>query len=278
MTTIKERQLTVVLIGVKGSGKSTLGNALLGLHPHDESGFQPDISSKSCTSNTVIKCGYWLGDLLKPVRIIDTLGCDSEAGRSEDQSKNVIRAIRSEGTIDAFLLVRVSQHPKYDEREAEYLRILMRVFGPEFLEHLVVVFSHRIFPASDEYGQQRTDAIVEGAKEHWSLLADGHDGVRVPMVTLDPLHDEGEEMETLAFRQSANNLYETIANFTAMPVGGIEMARSANESLKQQISRLREMRANQFLGDETLHTTTRKVEMLVEQLRLSRDAQHQFFG
>ena len=60
---------TVLLIGAPGSGKSCLGNSLLGT----KDVFNEGSSFEHSTKALEIRCGYWLGDEeLGMVQIIDT--------------------------------------------------------------------------------------------------------------------------------------------------------------------------------------------------------------
>ncbi|CAG0902823.1 unnamed protein product [Darwinula stevensoni] len=271
------RRLSIVLVGVTGSGKSTLGNILLGFEPDQPEGFGTSSSSRSCTLDTETRNGFWLGDKITPIRIIDTPGHGDCDGRDEHHREKMVKFLQAEGTVDAFVWIKNSQQPRYDKQEAEYFGILMKVFGPSLFKNLVVVFTRWAFGKKDEVRRNRRRpplTLEDVKKELWNSFVEGRDPIEVPMMAVDALHDSEDEIEAAAFRREMEVFLSTITKFSAMPVREIQMVRTEAEKLEQQIESLREeMKANRDLAGEGLQIAIKKMEELEDNLKRNRESQ-----
>jgi hypothetical protein len=228
-------------------------------------GFQTDPGAKSCTLSTVIENGHWLGDLTKPVRVIDTPGHADTEGRDESlQSKN-IDCVKRENIIDAFIWVRSAESPRFKPEDRAFFKIFCEMFGTRFLDNMVIVFTKWGFSDKEERKRIKAGSSVNGVKEALWLSMVGPDfpGPPIPMIFIDALYDREDPKEILEFNKSVADLWNAVDIFSAMPVKDVKFVRSEISRLKKKIAKLQaQLKGN----DEKQKELTNQINSAYEKL------------
>ena len=140
----------IVLVGVTGVGKSTLGNVILGRpEPNGTSSsgqhqpfFNTSASANSCTLTAESLDGYWLNDPKKPMRIFDTPGHGDSYDRDDEANRRTVLAtVGQERFINSFLWLKNSEAPRFDKQEKTFIKIFLDMFGMQFFDNLIIVLT-----------------------------------------------------------------------------------------------------------------------------------------
>jgi len=143
--------IKVVLLGQTGSGKSTIGNCLLGLKSN--TGFETSRDTDSCTDDTMGIMGKWFSNGA-PCTVIDTPGMDDSDGRDTEHIENIIEYLKKENFINSFVLVRNGQNKRISKSFKSMLTIFELMFGTEFWSHVVIDVSHVRYEDTDSMKQE----------------------------------------------------------------------------------------------------------------------------
>jgi len=129
---VKETQ-RLVLVGETGTGKSTLGNSLVGNNSFFEHG--------GLDAGTVkAKVAEGISELGDPLKVVDTQGFNDPKGRDFEHAKQMLSVIRSLGTVNAFLLVVNGMQVRWGEQTKIVLGYIAETF-PGFTHNLLVVIT-----------------------------------------------------------------------------------------------------------------------------------------
>jgi len=128
-----KQTLGLVLVGETGTGKSTLGNTLVGSTLFFEHG--------GLDAGTVkAKVVEGLSELGDPLKVVDTQGFNDPRGRDFEHAKQMISVIKSLGSVNAFLLVVNGMQVRWGQQTMTTLEYVAETF-PGFAANLVVVIS-----------------------------------------------------------------------------------------------------------------------------------------
>ena len=223
----------ICIIGLTGSGKSSLGNVLLGKDPNTHQGFKTSVDGKSCTDITWRIRGSWLGNG-DPIVVLDSPGHGDAEGNDVRFRQKFVEYLRKEGSLDAFLWVKDAGNPRFTKMEAEHFEILKKMFGKEIFDNLIIVLSKWAFDESAERRRQRQGISLDYAKRELrislaSLMDDQRD---LAMVAVDAYRDPENREEANAYQREIESLWKKIGSSTSLPVKSIHTTFSQTETGK----------------------------------------------
>ncbi|CAI9115058.1 OLC1v1015892C3 [Oldenlandia corymbosa var. corymbosa] len=119
------RDLTIVLVGSAGSGKTATGNSIL-----ERKAFP----SSSARESTVLEDG-------RVLNVIDTPGLFDSTIKREDAENEIVRGIKmAKDGIHALLLV-VSLRVRFTEEQVATVETLKHLFGNRIFDYMIVTFT-----------------------------------------------------------------------------------------------------------------------------------------
>ena len=82
----------------------------------------------------------WMGTE-EPVLVLDTPGAGDTQNRDTKNIAEIVVRLKEIGYVNAFLLVLNCEVPRISEEIQDYLRLYIEVFGENFFEHVMLVFT-----------------------------------------------------------------------------------------------------------------------------------------
>ena len=128
----------VVLLGESGTGKSSIGNCLLGLNSSE--GFRVSRETDSCTKEAKEILGTWVTTGTE-CAIIDTPGLNDSNNEDTKHIRGIVEFLRHRERVNSFLVFRNGHNPRMNHSFKSMLSTFELTFGENFWRHVIIVVS-----------------------------------------------------------------------------------------------------------------------------------------
>ena len=129
-------EISLILFGITGSGKSTFGNTIVG----NDNAFKESANLESETSETIWKTGEFEG---QKVYVIDTPGLKDSEGRDQQHLDKMVEYINDHPNIQAYVVVIDVSQTRFDEGPIRLFQLMEQMYpGKKWYHHIAIVWSN----------------------------------------------------------------------------------------------------------------------------------------
>ena len=129
----KENIYNLLLVGETGTGKSSLGNFIVG-----EEVFEVSDDADACTKNTIRK----ISKLDPQISVLDTPGLQDSKGRDKVHYDQMVKIINEMKHLHLIVIVLNFTNPRFTLSIQYMIKFLCNLFPKNFAKHVAVVFTH----------------------------------------------------------------------------------------------------------------------------------------
>eukprot|EP00092_Neocalanus_flemingeri_P014024 GFUD01015130.1.p1 GENE.GFUD01015130.1~~GFUD01015130.1.p1 ORF type:complete len:354 (+),score=94.12 GFUD01015130.1:128-1189(+) len=244
----------IVILGPAGSGKSRLGNSLLGRSKN----FANTVDGKECfeigtfgedgrgkTSDVCAHKGHFLNETSRPkITVIDTPGFGMMKEEEEETITKVVEALRDEVKyVDAFAIVLKSTTNRESRALQNIIDIYVTIFGPAFMKNVILVAS--FWSYSDKQQIYDSDLTEESWLAQQKQLFKNLKGVdELKAVYFNPNYYSKDENQAKRFETEMTALYQFAEDAEPFHCKDIVIALDEISQLEKEVEELRIKAAN----------------------------------
>ena len=256
----------IVVIGVTGSGKSTLCNILSGYDPNgeDENGFPASDSLNSCTYKTIGKEVNWLGNEELPFTIFDTPGLGDPSGNDSSNIMEMVQTLKKIRFVNAFVIVFNGQNPRIDLALKGILQIFKQIFGKDFLKNTIIQFSRWSFDKRASRLRSKNGITEKKHAIKWNQNFQKELGLdhALPVVYVDALYEKDDDDESLAFKTQSDKLWQIINEMDEYECKDFESVLAEHDQFRKQVEDAEENQKKAQENEKIAKENERKAGML----------------
>jgi len=245
----------VVIMGMTGAGKSTLGNALLGYDPECKDCLFPIcIGMDSCTTNTTYSAGAYLGGKGDGtnVTVVDTPGFSDINGEDVqavqvDQMMEVLEGQVKEGNA-ILLLIKGDGFNRFDAELIKMLREMTFLFGEKMWKNIVIGISFWSYSQSaiDDRNDEcqlvptwcRDETWIKG-QINKQIQEKLHTNITLPFVFIDSWSQVDDNLDDAVqqehFMEETQKLMELMLNRDELKFQTVTGVLNENQDLRDEI-------------------------------------------
>ena len=235
----------IVLLGETGSGKSSIGNCLLGLDPR--AGFKESGGTKSCTLHTQEIVGTWFSSG-KLCAIVDTPGMNDSDNADAEHLRDIVQFLREgQQHVDCFLLVRNGHNPRMSHSFKRMLSTFELTFGSQFWKHITINVSH----------VRHNHKRIEEQNSEWKseINALCPESLKAPLRSIILDIDERESED---FISNATELWQLVVSMDKFACKDLEALAADLDGQKAETRRLQSQLKRALQKIQQFETTNKK--------------------